>query len=447
MDELSECTSEVIEFLPTTPLGSKVLYLDKGTSTDINPKYVNKSTETFVSNDEGTQTQTGVTSVSTSTIDDEKLASWLQKILPGVENELRKGATPLSQVHANRYEEDLKIEPYQKISIENITENSQGLAIWLSIHTNNAPMLAVTSVAPHDDWCEHIEQSITIFVPQRIKTDYVVFNKMKSVPVDACLKCLSTNPYNKNIFAGSTYNGEIYVWKCQHDSNSKTLEVQQLFKVTSQNGSAVGIEWTSPNSLFTAHANGNVLQWFTGEEMVKSNQWLNILQSNGTTEITTILCLSPENFVIGTSDGNIYNCFNETLRTGQKVLKIMKLKNHQFAVTTLLKGTLPGDSYVISCDMSGELYFHDIKIEEKTDNIIKIPLPFKNVIASSRDGNVIYSPGTDGSLVYYRKSDGRYKEIKGALRGKGNTIKLTNNGYWIVTGLYGCDFQLFYLED
>lgn len=60
--------------------------------------------------------------------------------------------------------------------------------------------------------------------------------------------------------------------------------------------------------------------------------------------------------------------------------------------------------------------------------IVQIPLPFKNVIACSRDGNIIYCPGNDGALEYYRVSDGAHAHVRGGLRGKGSLIKSSDNG-------------------
>jgi len=60
--------------------------------------------------------------------------------------------------------------------------------------------------------------------------------------------------------------------------------------------------------------------------------------------------------------------------------------------------------------------------------IVQIPLPFKNVIACSRDGNIIFCPANDGSLEYYRVSDGAHAHVKGGLRGKGSLIRSSDNG-------------------
>lgn len=100
--------------------------------------------------------------------------------------------------------------------------------------------------------------------------------------------------------------------------------------------------------------------------------------------------------------------------------------------------------------------------------IVQIPLPFKNAIACSRNANIIYCPSNDGAIEYYRVNDGAHAHVKGALRGRGNLIRISDNGYkarkvflnghiinksrlnfrcWLITGLYGSEFQIFYVED
>ncbi|XP_053956608.1 uncharacterized protein LOC128862163 [Anastrepha ludens] len=457
MEDLSDYSSEIIEFLPTQQLEKQRKLIEACVSTDPEPSSQNKSVET--SRHANTGTQTELFTSQECHVNERKLADWLRKICPAVEEQLLKGPTPLNVTYdsPSSWADQFKIQTYQKISLSGL-ENSQGIAAWLSVHTNNSPMLVVSTQAPHDDWCDHLQQTLQLFVPKRMQTgNLVVYTQVKSVLLKACLSSLSTNGYNKSIFAGSTMDGNILVWLCRSGSRAGggnmsvntagTHELEELCCAISPQGCAVELDWLSENRLLSFHANGAIICWAVGEELLLENDFLLKPQVNTTNEITAAVCLSSNTFAVGLKDGSIFLCTITSFSAMRKQMKIIALKKHLFMISTLLKTFMNGRQTIISCDLSGQVYCHGItNTEEEGQDVIQIPLPFKNAIACSKDGNVIYCPGTDGCLECYNIRDGAHTIIQGDLRGKGNFIASSDNGNWIITGPYQNDFQLFYVE-
>ncbi|XP_012159391.1 uncharacterized protein LOC101452544 [Ceratitis capitata] len=459
MEDLSDYSSEVVEFLPTQQLGKVCQMIEACVSTDPEPLNRDQSVETTLQSH--TSTQTEVSTTQQCQVDEQKLAVWLRKIYPAVEEQLLKGPTPLNTGYdsfGNISDTESKIQTYQKITMEGL-ENSIGIAAWLSVHTNKAPILVVSTKAPHDDWCDHLQQTLKLFVPKRMPPgNFVIFSEVKSIPLKACLSVLSTNAYNKSVFAGSSMDGEIHIWLCRSvgragDSNvnakatSVTHEIDEMCCATSQHSYAVALDWLTENRLLSFHENGAIISWAVGKELLFETDFQLKVQANTSNEITSAVCLSSNTFVVGVKDGSIFICTITSFSAMRKQMEIIPLRKHVFTISTLLKTTINGLRAVVSCDLSGQVHCHSItNMDVEAPDVIQIPLPFKNVIASSKDGNIIYSPGIDGALECYNMQNGTHTIIDGVLSGKGNFITCSENGNWIITGLYVDDFQIFYVE-
>lgn len=273
MDELSDYTSEVLGFTACDSKEKQFKLVNSCTVTNTPLPKTSVSEQTLPKISQETQTVTYQN--FGKNVDERKLANWLHKIYPIIEKELLQGTTPLMGSNAeNNSLIDLNIQPYQKISIPPVV-NSQGLAIWLMIYSHNAPALVVTTVAPHDDWCEHVGQYLKLFIPIRMPNgNFVTYKEVKSISIKACIKSLSTNSFNKNIFAGSTYDGDIYIWLCEQHFNSNSakrsnIELSEIHHTTSIYGYAVAMDWSAENTLLTAHSNGYVVQWHLSKKIIK----------------------------------------------------------------------------------------------------------------------------------------------------------------------------------
>ncbi|XP_030372677.1 uncharacterized protein LOC115622762 [Scaptodrosophila lebanonensis] len=456
MEVLSHYTSPVIEFVATQPVERQHALVDNCTGMDPMPPSTDASTETQARQEVSTQTESCAT--GTADYDVRALAKWLQHICPMVEQELLQGMTPtleehIGQANQRSLQEEVQVQTYQKIAMGS-TEHSQGLATWLSVHTNNAPILVVTIVAPHDDWCEHIQQQLHLYVPKRMPHgNFVVYTEAKKLPLKSCLRSMTTNPHNKNIFAGASMDGDIYVWLYEQALGG--VEIKQLHSVSSTKGAAVALDWVMEQRLLVCYANGAVQQWLVSNQMLM--EWEYTLPATTGSELTAMLSLGLDDFVVGTNDGSVYRCWHNgrgATKVGGasgpiKQLQVLSLRRHRFMVSTLLKTNMNGHRFVLSCDLSGQAFYHDMRNmdEDAAQLIVQIPLPFKNAIACSRDGNIIYCPSNDGALEYYRVTDGAHAYVKGALRGRGSLIKASDNGCWLITGLYGDEFQIFYIEN
>ncbi|EDV97416.1 uncharacterized protein LOC6556629 [Drosophila grimshawi] len=454
MDVLSHYSSPVIEFPASQPLEKQNALVDNCTGTDPPPPSADVATETQEKQNAATQTEQFCSSQSAK-YDERALAKWLRQICPQVEQELSQPTPLLDEQETSQcaLQEQLQVHTYQNLSMASI-ENSQGLAIWLSVHTNNAPVLVATTVAPHDDWCEHMEQQLKLFVPQRMSHgSFVAYTEAKALPLKSCLRSLCTNEFNKNIFAGATMDGELFVWLYEQARGGidSSVEIKQLHSVSSTQGAAVALDWVTEQRLLACYANGTVLQWMVTKQMTLD--WEYSVPTSVGAELTTMLSLGLDDIVLGTSCGGVYRCWSPGRQPAcdrtSKQLQLLPLRKHRFTVSTLLKTEMDGHQIVVSCDLSGQAYYHDMRHEEEdtAQLIVQIPLPFKNAIACSRDANIIYCPSNDGALEYYRVSDGAHAHVKGALRGRGNLICISDNGCWLITGLYGNEFQIFYIEN
>ncbi|EDX15736.1 uncharacterized protein LOC6739653 [Drosophila simulans] len=450
MDVLSHYSSPLVEFPATQPLEKQHALVDNCTGTDPPPPSKDAATGTQMKLHVATQTEQRVVSSRDVECDERALAKWMRQICPMVERELMN-PTPLMEdltMSQCRLEEELQVYTYQKLTMGG-ADNSQGLAIWLCVHTNNAPVLVATTVAPHDDWCEHVDQQLKLFVPQRMSVgNLVIYTEAKTLPLKSCLRSLCTNPYNKTMFAGSTMDGELFVWLYEQARGSdSSVDIKQLYTVSSAQGAAVALDWPREHLLLACYANGSVRQWDLSRQMVLD--WEYSLPATVSSEPTAMVTLGLDDFVVGTNDGGVYRCWNTGRQTAAtKQIQLLALRRHRFMVSTLLRTEMECNQFVLSCDLSGQAFYHDMRLvdEDMAQLIVQIPLPFKNVIACSRDGNIIYCPANDGSLEYYRVSDGAHAHVKGGLRGKGSLIRSSDNGRWLIAGLYGDEFQIFYIE-
>ncbi|KAH8331829.1 hypothetical protein KR074_004986 [Drosophila pseudoananassae] len=474
MDVLSHYNSRVIEFPATQPLEKQYALVDNCTGTDPPPPSKDAGTGTQKKQSMATQTEQVWSRDKDVEYDERALAKFLRNMYPTVERELMNPTPQIEEQEMNqsRLEEELRVFAYQKISIEATMENSTGLAIWLSVHTNNVPVLVVTTVAPHDDWCEHTDQQLKLFVPKRMfHSNLVLFEEPQVVRLKSCLRSLSTNNFNKNIFAGSTMDGDLLVWlyepvRSVHTGDA-SVDIKQLYSYPSTQGPAVAIDWPQEHLLLACYSNGTVRQWDLSKHMYLD--WEYSLPASVTSEPTAMVALSQDEFVLGTNDGGVYRCWSTGRQvSASKTIQIYVLNRHRFTVSTLLKTEMEGSPYVLSCDLSGQAYYHDMRLAEevcilrlrnfknlrlflknpqdKDPVVIQIPLPFKNAIACGKNGGIIFAPSNDGALEYYRTSNGANGHVKGSLRGKGSFIRCSENGRWIVTGFYGNDFQVFQAE-
>uniref|UniRef100_A0A1A9ZUB4 WD repeat-containing protein 55 homolog n=1 Tax=Glossina pallidipes TaxID=7398 RepID=A0A1A9ZUB4_GLOPL len=405
MIELSDYTSPSIEFKSRYSSEKQCKLVDNTTGTNALPPTANADSNPIQKCNQATQTE--FIEMFAKVVDEQKLAKWLKKIYPLVERELLDGCTP--QLNGLAISTNLgkayDIEPYQKISIQ-ANVNSLGVATWLAVYIDNAPVLVLGTQATHNGWCEHIDQCLKIYAPQRVPHgNFITFNEVKSVPVKACVYTLCTNSFNKTVFAGSTFGGDIYIWQFEQAYRGRRAEanVKELFKTTTSSGYIVAIDWSGEFTLLTAQTNGSVIIWQISNELIKMAEYIVKHTTNDLNEITSLLALNSNSFISGNSEGIIYHCISSGLSSTKRSMEIMPLKRHKFAVTTLLKSYSNDRNYIISCDLSGQICFHNLNCldDEAHTTTLQLPLPFKNTVACFDGGKRLYCPGDNGSLECY----------------------------------------------
>ncbi|KAL9905606.1 uncharacterized protein ACN2A1_005374 isoform 1-T1 [Glossina fuscipes fuscipes] len=362
MIELSDYTSPTIEFKSRYSSEKQCKLVDNTTETNALPRTADAHSNPIRKCHQATQTE--FIEMFVKVVDEQKLAKWLKKIYPLVERELLDGCTP--QLNRFAISTDLgkayDIEPYQKISVQS-NVNSLGVATWLAVHIDNVPVLVLGTQATHNGWCQHIDQCLKIYAPQRVPDgNFITFNEVKSVPVKACVYTLCTNSFNKTVFAGSTFGGDIYIWQFEQEYRGRRAEanVKELFKTTTSSGYIVAIDWSGESTLLTAQTNGSVIIWQISDELIKIAEYIVKDTANNFNEITSLLALNSNSFISGNSEGIIYHCISSGLSSTKRSMEILPLKRHKFAITTLLKAHSSDHNYIISCDLSGQICFHNL---------------------------------------------------------------------------------------
>lgn len=144
----------------------------------------------------------------------------------------------------------------------------KGVATWLSVGTQNAPVLATSvSGSVHSSWCDHSNIKVSIWVPNRTDPLRITWSDVKHIPVKSCIECLVVNPFSRDMFAAGTVSGDLYIWKYKHNDPEV---IEEIFSGSSQRGGVIGMDWikiismTNDSALLTCHNDGFVVMWKVG---------------------------------------------------------------------------------------------------------------------------------------------------------------------------------------
>ncbi|XP_035783458.1 uncharacterized protein LOC118461813 [Anopheles albimanus] len=450
------------------------------------PNCADTGTEPRERKEIATQTISAPRTGKFSTYDDSKLVSFIRKVHPIMEEELSCGMTPLFDHNENPYEpsDRYRVLRHQELRLKGTHEPggdhvlsgkpyTAGAAAWLSIVTRDAPLLALACSPAHEAWCDHFASVVTVFRPARDRYGTSVqWVELCSNPVKSCIESLETNPFNRDMFAGGTVAGDVYLWHFELERKSSFTE---LHSETTDCGKVVDMAWTRFNvmskadhALLSAHSDGTVILWRVGKSVTKDKIFklaatpASVGQGKAII-LTRILATSNSEFVVGCADGSLLLCSTTQLlplagsnatagqgyggKSNHFSPATVELKGHSFAVTSLQKIVNRRQELLISCDLTGEVFFHDITdtINSTPTLIVKMPLPFKTRIVCTNDAEFIFSPTGNGRLELYRIGSGKVDTIEPCLplNGTPNLIKMTANGKWLITGSYGGTFIIY----
>lgn len=216
--------------------------------------------------------------------DEVKLSNWLRKIYPLVEEELSFGITEIFEMDDDyddstdrfviRKHQDLILQNHD-LEMDTNRKRNMGAAAWLSVLTRDAPLLVLASSSHHEAWCEHTFASITVFTPRRDSYDSVQWIELCRNPVKTCIEALETNPFNKDMFAGGTVSGDVYIWHYELNLKNEQNSFSELFSETTDFGKVVDMAWIKLNQLtkdfglLSCHSDGIVILWKVGKHIGK----------------------------------------------------------------------------------------------------------------------------------------------------------------------------------
>lgn len=82
-----------------------------------------------------------------------------------------------------------------------------------------------------------------------------------------------------------------------------------------------------------------------------------------------MVSLGLDDFVLGSNNGGVYRCWSTSRQPAadrsNKQLQLLALRRHRFMVSTLQKTEMNNHQIVVSCDLSGQTYYHDMRHEEE----------------------------------------------------------------------------------
>ncbi|GAB0089960.1 uncharacterized protein DMENIID0001_045890 [Sergentomyia squamirostris] len=427
----------------------------QGTSTNPQSQKSDASSNTCSVHNVSVQTENSFC-LPTKEDNEKKLGQWLKKILPLVEEELQMGISDCpSQVKKMECPDNpLKINLVDSVQmkVNNLSNEKlrKGAATWLSLATAGAPILAVSCIV---DESEHNASDVVIFTPKRIdsRQPTITYIEHCTIPVKASIQILSTNPYDKNIFAGGSVSGDLYVWHQETHPNQQ-INVNELFCRGTHYGAIVDMAWLrftfKDVILLTCHEDGIVESWKILPNMqVVHEKSLKIRNKSPSMQNASLKAIIPINdrceFVLGTEDGRVILCSASQVSTIRGVKNafdpvITDLESHQFAISSLHLIKQANRDLLASCDIAGHIFFHDVMTSKSSDPIVtyKIPLPFNSNIIIGKNLEFIIWPGKSGTLEIFTTSSGKKSLIEGNAKGKGTLIAGTNSSEWIVTGVY-----------
>ncbi|XP_037037061.1 uncharacterized protein LOC119074853 [Bradysia coprophila] len=460
-DHFNDTLNDAIGFDSTWNTNRSIKVVSRQIGTDELPTTKDQSSTTEAAKSIGTQTEYAK---NFGQVNEQELAKWLRDIYPMVEKEIQQGITNVFDFSKFQLSDVLSFQPTQTISAidKNLTENLDakslihGCACWLSVSTQNAPLIAIASSYSHDVWCNH-SSAVKVFQPIRNKANGSVnYQELKTLPVKSCINSLVTNPHNKDIFAGGTFSGDLYIWKYEIRSDGGIIS--EHFSETSQfGGNIVGITWMKANAasrdfdLLTGHVDGVIVLWKVGKVLVK-DKIFKIKSLNDSDELavlSSIVSFSRTDFIVGTEEGRVLLCSLAHSQSNETFYDpvINELEPHTFAVPTLIHSNYRDQAVIVSCDVSGVVCFRWIGESSDLWKTVKMPMPFKGKICCTQNLEHLLSAGQDGTLDVFTIATEIRKTFQGHLIGPGDAISISENGCWIVTGCYQGLFKLFELQE
>lgn len=305
-------------------------------------------------------------------------------------------------------------------------------AIWLSVLMQNNPVLAITCSNESNN--DQKNAFLILFEPMRSKIDgNVYWQEIACIPVKNSIDFLITNPENRNMFAGASTSGDLYVWNYNKNVlSSANAKVEEIFSKASED-SIVGISFHANNSLISCFSDGSLTIYkIVSKQNCIVDKTLKIEASKlKESTVTTITSISSTNeFVIGLLNGKIFLC-TSTVSHGSTDPVVRELNSHKFGIKILKHCQMSGKNYVISCDTSSVIHMYEIHSEEFEKSTLKLvialPLPMKNSLSVTNNMEYILCPLTNGGLEIFNTMTNTRRTLDGNYSGNGAISEISKN--------------------
>lgn len=359
--------------------------------------------------------------------------------MPALERELADGPTPVYSDDSQLNQRLIKIEDFQDISLKHHFKDAsheldQGSATWLSVSTQDSPVLVVSCSAKIGDQNHSI---IVLLEPTRSKTDSGIYwQELVTLQVKEPIEFLVTNPQNRDMFAGASASGDLFVWNYQNmPSSENDSRVIEYFSTVSED-SIVALTFISGNRLLSCQSDGKIVVYKMNSKQSTTVDKIMKIEPRVAKDplITSIVSVTDteDDFVLGLLNGSVLFCSTNQLmpQDGPFNPILKEFQPHKFSISSLRHALHNGKSYIVSCDISGEIIVHEVEdsMEKQPKLVVKLPLPLKNIIACRRNLEHIFCPLENGSLEVFRTSiNTRETFIEGKLSGTGNVVEISRN--------------------
>lgn len=368
---------------------------------------------------------------------DRKLAAWLKKILPAVEKELKEGLTQVYDTDSRSSSHVLSVGSFQEIDVKSHfvdcdEKQITATATWLSVTMQSNPVLAI-SCSTKSSINEQKNAFLIIFEPQRSKIDgNIYWQEVSCIPVKDTIDFLTTNPQNRDMFAGASTSGDLYIWNYNKSSTAASnSKVDEIFSKASED-SIVGMSFVTDNCLLTCSSEGNLIIYkINSKQNCSIDKTFKINASKmKESSVTALASITGSNdFVVGLLNGKLFLC-SSNLSHGSTDPIVRELNPHKFAVKHIKHCQVSNKNYIASCDTSCAIFIHEIDEEFEKSSlklVITLPLPIKNSLSITSNMEYILCPLTNGGLEIFNTMTNTRRTLEGSHTGSGNISELSKN--------------------
>ena len=359
-----------------------------------------------------TELITGPTSNQSKNMEEEKLSMWLKKIIPSIERELRSAQIQdESKSMLPKSNSFLSINYAEEVYLGNRFTKHQELTAkvcWLSVKLQNCPILAVSCSAKSLSVTEQTDEFLTIYEPQRDSGNCVHWQETISLPLRNPIDYLVANLVESNIFAGASSAGDLYIWIHEKTHTSNESKVEEIFSCTCEE-SIIGISFMG-HFLMVCLINGSIDMY----RLDSSNRNCAIerklkidktkTQDSRITSMISVEGASSPDFIIGLLNGKVLIICKSHLYHKNSDLMTYELKQHNFSVKYLKHHQKLKKNFVVSGDVSNEIFIHELDVEREKSIIkmvLKLPFPLKSSLSINENMEHVLSFIPNGNLEIY----------------------------------------------